>query len=219
METKKISHTLNPLILFAIIISLNTYSFYSLSPVLDLDGNHLQTNTNYHILPLPAAAANDGGGLALSVKDPRRPCAPNVLQENDKTSVGLSLRFFPARDKKQFHQHIINSSVDLNIVFMAATVCVQRTVWRVAGPDWATRRRYVRSDGVLGRPGAETVGNWFKIEEVDNGEIKGYKIVYCPSVCGNCRVECGEVGVFVENGRRWLGLGGELPLVIVFKKV
>ncbi|XP_057778140.1 miraculin-like [Salvia miltiorrhiza] len=174
------------------------------SVVVDLDGNQLQANTKYYILP----TRHGGGGLALSIRDRRDPCPPNVMQETDGASVGLSLKIFPADGKAE-----IDLQSDLNLAFMAATICVQRTVWRLGESDWSTGRRYVRSDGVVGRPGAETVRNWFKIE----GSGQGYKIVYCPSVCSACRVECGVVGVYVENGRRWLALGGQ-PLFIAFKK-
>ncbi|KAI3448480.1 hypothetical protein Pfo_005145 [Paulownia fortunei] len=212
METKRISYSINSLV--AIFLTYSSCFACSQEPrntsVLDVDGNQLQTNTKYYIIP--PHGGRSGGGLALSVRDPRNPCPPNVLQENDETSVGLSLKIFPAVDRKQLQD--ISLSTDVNIAFMAATTCVQRTVWRLGGVDGITGLRYVRSDGVLGRPGAETVGNWFKIDEYG----KGYKIVYCPSVCSSCRVECGDVGLFVENGRRWLGLGGQ-PLVIAFKKV
>lgn len=199
-----------------IIISLITISsslVFSQHPtntsVLDVDGNQLETNTKYYIFS-PSHRGGGGGGVALSIRDRRIPCPPNVVQENDESSMGLSLKIFPV-DSKQLHISMHN---DLNIVFMGATICVQSTVWRVGNRDPFTRWRYVRSGGVLGRPGAETVRNWFKIERF--GE--GYKIVYCPSVCSSCRVECGEVGVYVENRKRWLGLGGQ-PLVIAFNKL
>ncbi|KAK4424497.1 hypothetical protein Salat_1643100 [Sesamum alatum] len=209
METKRNPYTVNSLVA----IFLLNFSYIACTDqqptntsVLDLDGNQLQPNAKYYIRPL------DGGGLALSLRDPRDPCPPNVVQENEESSVGLSLKFFPVDGEQQ--QATVSLSSDLNIAFMAATTCVQRTVWRVGGADGTTGRRYVRTGGVLGRPGPETVGEWFKIEKGG----KGYKIGYCPSVCSACRVECGEVGVFVEDGRRWLGLGGQ-PLVIAFKKV
>lgn len=171
----------------------------------DVEGNELQTHTKYHIL------SGSGGGLSLSARDRRYPCPHNVMQETDKSSVGLSVEIFPAD-----HQQAIKLSADVNLAFLAATVCVQSTVWRLDGVDPFTGRRYVRSNGKLGRPGAE---NWFKIERnVGSGEPY-YKIVSCPSVRGECGVDiCEDVGVFEENGRRWLGLGGD-KLLIAFKKV
>ncbi|KAH6762531.1 hypothetical protein C2S52_019964 [Perilla frutescens var. hirtella] len=181
------------------------------SVVVDVDGNPLQTNTKYYIIT-PPGGGGVGGGLALSIRDRRDPCPPNAMQENDGASVGLSLKIFPADGKREIGLH-----TDVNFVFMAATICVQRTVWQLGGLDRITGRRYVRSDGVVGRPGAETVRNWFKIERFNGRE--GYKIVYCPSVCSACRVECGDVGVYLENGRRWLGVGGPQPLLIAFNKL
>ncbi|XP_075499601.1 alpha-amylase/subtilisin inhibitor-like [Primulina tabacum] len=166
----------------------------------DLEGNELQKHTKYHIF------SGAGGGLSLSARDSRYPCPHNVMQETNNSSVGLSVEIFPA-DQKQ----AIKLSADVNIAFLAATVCVQSTVWRVGSLDPFTGRRYVRSNGELGRPGAE---NWFKIERnVGSGEGY-YKIVYCPRVVDICE----DVGVFAEKSRRWLGLGGD-PLLIAFKKV
>ncbi|KAL2231324.1 kunitz trypsin inhibitor 2-like [Sesamum indicum] len=213
METKRNSYTLYSL-LPIFLLDFSSVAFTDQQPtntsVLDLDGNLLQINTKYYILPLDGGG---GGGFALSVRDPRDPCPPNVVQENDEGSAGLSLKFFPL-DREQQQATSVSLSSDMNIAFMAATTCVQRTVWRTGVADGTTGRRYVRTGGVLGRPGAETVGEWFKIDKYG----KGYKIGYCPSVCSACRVECGEMGVFVEDGRRWVGLGGQ-PIVIAFKKV
>ncbi|KAL8543448.1 hypothetical protein ACS0TY_004113 [Phlomoides rotata] len=200
METKIIA------LISLITISSSLVFSQQSTPVLDVDGNQLQTNTKYYIF----SRGGGGGGLALSIRDRRIPCPPNVVQENDASSKGLSLEIFPV-DKKQPR---ISTQSDLNFVLIGATTCVQSTVWKLGIPDPFTRQRYVRSGGVLGRPGAETVGNWFKMER--SGE--GYKIVYCPSVCSSCKVDCGEVGLFVENGQRWLGIGGQ-PLVFGFKKV
>ncbi|PIM98054.1 hypothetical protein CDL12_29468 [Handroanthus impetiginosus] len=211
MKNKRICYATRRLFAIFLIICSSGFAFSLERPnssVLDTEGNPLQTDTKYYIVPLNDSSG--GGGLALSIRDPCNPCPPYVLQENDETAVGLSLKLFPVNQKRQ----AISLSTDVNVAFMAATICVQRTVWQIGGPDGITGQRYVRTDGVVGRPGPETVGNWFKIHESG----KGYKIVYCPSVCGTCRVQCGDVGVFVENGRRWLGLDGE-PLVIVFRKV
>ncbi|XP_047979055.1 miraculin-like [Salvia hispanica] len=173
--------------------------------VVDVDGNQVQANTKYYIF----TPRGGGGGLGLSVRDRRQPCPPNVMQEADGGSMGLPLKIFPADGKAE-----IDLESDLNLAFVAATTCVQRTVWRLGDTDWNTGQRYVRSDGVVGKAGAETVRNWFKIERVG----QGYKIVYCPGVCRECRVECGDVGVFVESGRMWLALGGQ-PLFIAFNKL
>ncbi|CAI9785509.1 unnamed protein product [Fraxinus pennsylvanica] len=150
----------------------------------------------------------NGGGLALSAKD--RPCPFIVMQENYEASSGHPLKLFPLDNKQQ----VVNLSTYLNIVFSAATICVQSTVWKLGSVDEITGRRYVSSGGVMGRPGVHSVDTWFKIEKYGNG----YKIVWCPaSACNTCKVVCGNVGVFVENDKRWLGLS-DVPLVVVFKR-
>lgn len=175
------------------------------TPVLDTDGNEVQSNTKYNVFPLERG---NGGGLALSAKD--RPCPFIVMQENYESSSGLPLKLFPLENKQQ----IVNLSTYLNIVFSAATICVQSTVWKLGGVDEITGRRYVSSGGIMGRPGVHSVDTWFKLEKYGNG----YKIVWCPTnVCNTCKVVCGNVGVFVENGKRWLGLS-DVPLVVVFKR-
>ncbi|XP_059309779.1 kunitz trypsin inhibitor 5-like [Lycium ferocissimum] len=188
------------------------------TPVQDIDGHELQIGSKYTILPTQKGSSGGGGVLALAPKN--RPCPFYVLQENLESSNGLPARFMPVDNKQQ----VINLSTDLNIVFFAATICVQSTAWKVGGADEITGRRYVMSGGMTGRPGLETLSNWFKIERYGNGSYnntnnnRNYKIVFCPGVCSNCKVVCGNVGVFNENGKRWLGLNDE-PLVVRFKKV
>ncbi|MCD7466577.1 hypothetical protein HAX54_003412 [Datura stramonium] len=172
--------------------------------VLDIDGHELQIGLKYTILPINQnGSSSGGGGLSLAAKN--RPCPFYVTQENVESSNGLPTRFMPI-DNYYKQQQVINLSTDLNIVFFTATICVQSTAWKVGGADEITGRRYV----MTGRPGIETISNWFRIERYGNGS--SYKIVFCS------KVVCGNVGVFNENGKRWLGLNDE-PLVVRFKKV
>ncbi|KAF3655851.1 putative cyclin-SDS-like [Capsicum annuum] len=181
--------------------------------VLDTDGRALQIGLKYTILPNQNGTSTTGGGGGLVLAAKNRPCPFYVMQENlESSSNGLPTRFIPVDNKQQ----VINLSTDLNIVFFAATICVQSTAWKVSGMDEITGRRYVMSGGMTGRPGLETISNWFRIEMYGNNG--SYKIVFCPGVCSNCKVVCGNVGVFNENGKRWLGLNDE-PLVVRFKKV
>ncbi|XP_076898958.1 miraculin-like [Bidens hawaiensis] len=179
---------------------------------LDSDGQEVQSGLKYYIAPVQSN--NTGGGLSLDTRD--NFCPPFVVQENSQLSKGLSLRFIPLDNK----QNNIYLSSDLNILFNAATICVQSTVWKLSsiggggGDMVAGRRYYVRSGGVIGRPGVGTVNNWFRIEKA--GDI-GYKFVFCPSVCSSCKVVCGDVGVYEEKGERWLALVDQ-PLVFTLKK-
>ncbi|XP_071709589.1 miraculin-like [Rutidosis leptorrhynchoides] len=211
------------LLLLILISMLISFSYVTSSQPLqtttstpfDSDGHEVQPGLKYYIIPIQS---NDsGGGLSLASRDGF--CPPYVVQENTQLSKGLPLRFLPLDTK----QNSITLSSDVNIVFMAATICVQSTVWKIStgaggsggGDDMVVGRLYyVRSGGVVGRPGVGTVSNWFKIEKV--GDI-GYKIVFCPSVCGSCKVVCGDVGVLEDSGKKWLAIDNQ-PFVFTFKK-
>ncbi|KAF5205664.1 Kunitz trypsin inhibitor [Thalictrum thalictroides] len=173
--------------------------------VLDLDGKKLQSNTNYYILPV---IRGRGGGLALAQRN--KSCPYYVAQEDSEVSNGLPLKFLPVNNTKG---KFLQESTDMNFVFSAATICVQSTVWRLGALDGVTGRRYVTTVGRIGSPGLGTVSNWFKIERYRND----YKLVFCPMVCKFCKVLCGDVGVFLEDGKRWLGFSTE-PLLVMFKK-
>ncbi|KAK1390119.1 Alpha-amylase/subtilisin inhibitor [Heracleum sosnowskyi] len=179
--------------------------------VLDVDGQELQSDAKYYILPAVRVGGN-GGGLGLSSRGGA--CPFTVMQESHEQSNGLPVRFLPVNYKMDAN---ISLSSDINIVFHAATICVQSTGWKVAGVDEITGRRYVKSGGLTGHPGVNTVSNWFKVEKNENGD--GYKIVFCPSVCSFCKLVCGNVGVFDENGKKWLGLSDGDPLIVTFRLV
>nr|GEU42912.1 miraculin-like [Tanacetum cinerariifolium] len=135
----------------------------------DADGQEVQPGIKYYIAP---SQSNDsGGGLSLASRDGF--CPPFVVQENSHLSKGLSLRFLPLDTK----QNAITLSSDLNVVFNAATICVQSTVWRLSSgggsgsgtDDMVTGRRYfVRSGGVVGRPGVGT--NLLRPEDEEHEE-------------------------------------------------
>ncbi|OVA05536.1 Proteinase inhibitor I3 [Macleaya cordata] len=172
--------------------------------VLDVDGNKLQTKTNYYVLPV---IRGRGGRLALGLRN--KTCPFFVVQENFEVSNGIPLKFLPTDSNMK----VVHLSVDMNIVFSSATICVQSTAWRVGDIDGLTGKRYVKTAGVTGNPGLGTVSNWFKIERYRDD----YKLVFCPGVCMFCKVVCGDLGVFFEDGKRWLGLS-DVPLAVMFKK-
>ncbi|CAN0887823.1 Kunitz trypsin inhibitor 5 [Linum grandiflorum] len=71
--------------------------------------------------------------------------------------------------------------------------------------------------GVEGNPGPRTVKNWFKIWKYGSN----YKFSYCPAVCKSCKVDCKDVGIYVdENGGRRLALVDKEgdPFVVKFVK-
>ncbi|XP_068640449.1 kunitz trypsin inhibitor 5-like [Aristolochia californica] len=176
--------------------------------VRDISGKKLLSGAEYYILPV---IRGGGGGLALASRNGT--CPLNVAQEGSGVSDGLPIKFYPVTPgEKSVHQ-----GTDANVVFSAATICVQSTVWRLQGPDPGTQRRYVATGGVTGNPGLETLSNWFKIEKYGENSID-YKLVFCPNVCDYCKVICGDIGVFVDMGKRWLGFT-DTPFPVMFKKV
>lgn len=106
-------------------------------------------------------------------------------------------------------------STDMNIMFSSTgTTCERSMIWRISELDSATGRWYVTVGSVAGSPGPSTWRNWFKIERYG----LDYKLVFCPSVCTNCKgILCGDVGVFEEDGCRWLGLS-DVPFPVMFEK-
>ncbi|KAK9115511.1 hypothetical protein Sjap_014458 [Stephania japonica] len=162
--------------------------------VLDISHRKLQTGTGYYVLPVIRGM---GGGLTLKLKN--KTCPSYAGQDRLEISRGLPLKFIPADTKQKF----VQESTDMNVVFSAATICMQSTEWRLGNVVDNTGRQYVMSGGVTGNPGVGTV---------QSGEL-----VFCPTVCKFCKVICGDLGVFVENGERWLGLS-DVPLAVMFKK-
>ncbi|KAK6925387.1 Proteinase inhibitor I3, Kunitz legume [Dillenia turbinata] len=174
-------------------------------PVLDIKGDLIRTGTDYHILPV---IRGRGGGVTLA--DVRNETCPlYVVQEQQEVSNGLSLTFTPVNSEKG----VVCESTDLNIMFSAATICVQSTVWKLEGYDEATRQWFVGSGGIQGNPGRETTSNWFKIEKYEDD----YKLVFCPSVCDYCKVICRDVGIYIEDEIRRLALSDE-PFKVMFKR-
>ncbi|KAL5721313.1 hypothetical protein ACHQM5_004971 [Ranunculus cassubicifolius] len=191
--------------LFIFSIALLPLSFST--TVLDINGENVQTNTNYYILPVSRGL---GGGLGIAQRNTTR-CPLYVAQESQDVFSGVPLKFLPADTKEKFAQ----VSKDMNFVFSANTICVQSMGWRLGGVDEVTGKRYVATNGVIGNPGRSTISNWFKIERFDQNY---YRLVFCPSVCSLCKVVCGDVGIFNEDGRRWLGLTDGVQFRVVFKK-
>ncbi|KAL8457228.1 hypothetical protein ACS0TY_035174 [Phlomoides rotata] len=177
----------------------------SLAPVLDIYNNQLRAGTNYYILPV---IDGRGGGVTLATTA-NKTCPLDVIQEPLQSTNGLPLTFLPVNSKKG----VVRISTDLNIKFSAAPTCVKSTVWKVAY-DESTQNFFVKSEGVEGNPGRETLDNWFKIEEYDGD----YKFVFCPTVCNFCKVVCKNVGVLVQDGKRRLVLTDNAPFKIMFIK-
>ncbi|XP_072963427.1 kunitz trypsin inhibitor 5-like [Typha angustifolia] len=173
--------------------------------VIDVDGSKLHPGMYYYILP---AIHGRGGGLTFGSRNTT--CPLYVREEFYEVNNAIPVTFTPADPNVQ----IVRLSTDVNVQFSALNYCLQSSVWKLGDVDGVSGRRYVIAGGMEGSPGVDTVSNWFKIEKY--GE-KEYKLVFCPSVCEFCKVVCGDVGVFVEDGQNLLGVGGTL-FPVVFKR-
>lgn len=180
------------------------------NPVVDALGRYLRNNIGYYIVPVPSedpTVPSRGGGLNLA--DTRNQTCPlDVVQEIDENDKGLQFSFIPVNSKKG----VVRESTDMNIKYNGDTTCNQSMVWKLNQFDDPNGPYFVTTGGVLGNPGLQTIGNWFKIEAF----IDDYKLMYCPTVCKSCKVICKDVGIVVVNGRRYLGLTDQ-PRRIMFK--
>ncbi|KAF3651563.1 putative protein sym-1-like [Capsicum annuum] len=175
-------------------------------PVLDVSGNAVRTGVNYFILP---AGRGNGGGLHVaSIRNRTNPLV--VSQNADESALGSSLQFSPVDPK----ENTVRLSTDMNVKFTSMVISDSSTVWRIY-TELIPQRYLVTVGGVVGNPGRETLGNWFKIDKYEDA----YKLVYCPGVCNICRPFCGDIGVLVENGKRVLFVGRDKPPKVTFHKL
>lgn len=202
------------LLLFLIpLFSIYSFSFISAREapevVRDDTGKILRTDAYYYVLP--ANSGNNGGGLTVDgVAEEQRRCPQGVVQEPYQYAYGSSLKFYPVNLKKG----VVRLSTDLNIEFSALNNCGETNVWKLGYFDHDMEKYFVGVDGAIGKPGAETLSNWFKIEKMGNG----YKFVYCPSVCSYCDPICQNVGIVYHHGKSRLALTDSEPLNVIFKK-
>ncbi|KAI5674941.1 hypothetical protein M9H77_05891 [Catharanthus roseus] len=188
------------LILFSTLIN-NSFAF-ALESVLDEAGKKLRADSFYFILPDTIYAPGQGGGLIRGLIG-NDTCSLGVVQDPDQNKEGLPLRFYPFNAKKG----VVRVSTDLNIQFGFTESCNQYTVWKLED------NYFVGLGGVVGNLSPEFISSWFKIEKYRYG----YKLVYCPSVCSYCQVQCKDIGIVYENGKRRLALS-DAPYQIKFRK-
>ncbi|XP_020213900.1 miraculin [Cajanus cajan] len=182
--------------------------------VVDTSGKKLRAGVGYYIVPaVPFTRCGrygrciSGGGLSLASIG--ESCPLDVVLVPG--SHGLPLTFSPVDPKKG----VVRVSTDLNIMFSTdRTSCPEySTVWKLDHFDVSKRQWFVTTGGSLGKPGWQTIRNWFKIEKFDGA----YKIVYCPSVFPSSNHMCKDVGVFVDqNGYRRLALS-DVPFKVKFQ--
>ncbi|XP_054792170.1 miraculin-like [Prosopis cineraria] len=196
------------LVAFALLFALTTNPLLGTAgpapeQVVDTSGKILRAGANYYVIPVPNP---NGGGLALASIG--KTCPMDVVAVQGYR--GLPLSFTPVNAKKG----VIRVSTDLNVVFSASTDCDQSNVWKLDDYDDTTGQWFVTTGGAVGNPGPQTVSNWFKIEKYE----ESYKLVYCPSVCSYCNVQCKDIGIYADSDENQrLALSGE-PYKVQFRK-
>ncbi|CAK9151960.1 unnamed protein product [Ilex paraguariensis] len=175
-------------------------------PVLDTTGEKVLRGAQYHILP---TIHGNGGGLIVASQFSGRTCQRvTIVQDSNEANKGLPLSFSPATN-----DHVVQVATDLNIKYSINKVCHHTPVWRFDANDHARGPYFVTLGGVEGNPGRETLSNWFKIQKFEDA----YKLQYCPTVCGTCRVICRDIGIVLDHGNRRLALS-DRPFKVIFKK-
>ncbi|KAJ0778843.1 putative proteinase inhibitor I3, Kunitz legume, kunitz inhibitor STI-like superfamily [Helianthus annuus] len=158
------------------------------APVLDTKGKNLRVGVKYRVKP------EDGDGYigGLSLVEVRNMSCPAVVGQAPGVDKGLWLTFTPVNPKER----LIRLSTDVNIKFSGSNSCNESNVWQLKY-NKALEQYAVMVGGVEGNPGPETLNNWFKIEKGKYND--SYKFVFCPSVCSDCKVMCGDINTFLTN--------------------
>ncbi|CAN1178771.1 Kunitz trypsin inhibitor 5 [Linum perenne] len=186
---------------FMILVVLASFAkAASPSPVTDVDGTPLRSGLKYFILP---SVSGNGGGVALD-RTKTKKCPLSVFQDDYELSKGLPVVFLPVNAKQGY---TVQTITDLN--------SDEATVWKVESYDHDVKQWFIGTGGIEGKPGPRTVDNWFKIAKYGGN----YKLVYCPSVCKSCKVQCKDVGVYEdEDGKKRLALTDDEPSIVKFMK-
>ncbi|TKY44944.1 Miraculin protein [Spatholobus suberectus] len=205
---------------FFLLFSLSTQPLlqtpHASSPeqVFDISGGKLLIGFAYYVLPVPTSGCEPSGtcrsvgGLALASAREQQPCPLDVVAM--ETYQGLPV-VFNAMSRRQ---SVVNVSDNVNIQFYAETSCPLSTVWKLDEFDASTQQWFVTTGGALGSPGKKTVRNWFMVEKYDSD----YKIRYCPTVCKHCKVQCSDVGVFVDENENKRLVLSNVPLKVRFQQ-
>ncbi|KAL4342839.1 hypothetical protein HN51_061148 [Arachis hypogaea] len=175
------------------------------SAVLDTQGNKIQSGVEYYVKP---AITDDVGGYVTLIDRfcNNGSCPLCIGQQNVVGASRFSIKFTPFIEGE--------SMVRENRDFKALTLCVQSTEWKV-GDQESVKRLIVACDG---DDDQGLLKGFFRIEK---GNLGIYYFVWCPlEVCPNCRLNCSYVGSWIdENGNRFLALGANSTLPLIFEKV
>jgi Trypsin and protease inhibitor len=189
------------------LVALHSKAGKPVEPVYDTEGNELNPSEVYYILP--SNHSRPGGGLILTQHNTSWPLF--VAHDISQPGNGNPVTITPVTNNLPGEQ-VVSVSSNVHIQFVSCGVSMKSMLWKIGGREGASGRRHVVADGIRGDPGS-TKGQ-FRIEKGGTG---GYRIFFCPKVCKLCRSACETVDVFIEPGKRWLGLEG-LPLTVTFKK-
>ncbi|PPD66793.1 hypothetical protein GOBAR_DD36327 [Gossypium barbadense] len=115
-------------------------------PVLDTDGNEVQTGTEYYVVSAIWGAG--GGGLALGWPS-GNPC-PEVVAQSRSGDDGIPVIF----SNLDSNDGVVRLSSDINIEFipLRPRLCPTTTVWKVDDYDHSAGKWWVITDGVTGNP-------------------------------------------------------------------
>lgn len=180
------------------------------NPVLDMTGKIVRQGIYYYIKPI-----RQDLGLGLNLASVGNDTCPLSVVQKEPYDGGSPITFYPVNPKKG----VIREWTDMNIEFYEGAV--QNTCTGYSN-FWTLDRyrplssetHYVVNGGVKGNPGRDTIKNWFKIEKSG----RGYRFVFCPSVCEYCEVICKNVGIIVEDGQRRLALTDD-PFELKFERI
>ncbi|XP_031477653.1 miraculin-like [Nymphaea colorata] len=176
--------------------------------IFDTDGNPLRSRTaRYYIMPVVDDAY---GGLESEYRiKGTYTCPKFICQDENKFPTSTPASFWPVDGMGS-----VRLSTDMNVEFHEWNPCPEKPIWTLPSTDPATGKRMVRYGGMIGKPGPETVNNWFRIEKSGDN----YKLVFCPSVCKTCKAVCEDLGIHYQDGQRWLVLGGS-PFAVKFQRL
>lgn len=182
----------------------------------DMDGDAVMPGNKYYIVSAIWGAG--GGGLDLA-HGRNGYCPLDVIQHGTSLMRGTSVTFYTQDNSTGY---AVQTSSDVNIKFNAEPdTCEDKLpVWKVDDYDRKTRKYFITTGGVLGNPGCETVGNWFRFESVGYEGSNGvYKMAHCPSVCDSRYSKlCKEIGIHFYRGQRRLVLTDHaFPPIVFFK--
>ncbi|OIT32734.1 PREDICTED: kunitz trypsin inhibitor 2-like [Nicotiana attenuata] len=181
--------------------------------VLDTDGNPLKVGLKYFVLPI---LRGTGGGLILSrvVDKNVKNCPQDIVQDPNELHRGRPVEFIPAYPNKTGQLILKNNPINVKFYSPSATSrCANFTVWKMD-----KKYKYVVGRGKVGI--LNNIRNWFRIRPYG----KGYRFVYCPTLCVPCKIKCFDLVISYEKQgdnadiRRLAASGNELPFSVQFKK-